>query len=326
VTGVANLTGCARWALAILAACNAAGCTTSGDAITGTSDAGEGREGAAYAPGAFGASVCGTCQEKACASEIAACTDDPGCARFQSCVFACPSGPDGNVDSSCLAGCASADASSSVTSEEIAGLSECLEHGAGTLCSGCGSDAGGGTGYAIVHETCPTSIGSANDCNTIELSLCCHTIDACMASAACQTIDTCFITCPSDDILADAGSDAGFPSCNEACIAQAPDGLAAFAAYDVCVNLRCASYAACGGAAKACGDCLAENCAQANLDMNLAPGGYGLFNCIFDCNADKNCEAACKSQYPAAVKPLDSFVACQQNLCGNACGGGITVL
>jgi hypothetical protein len=313
--------------VAIVSASTTAGCETSGDAPAGARDAGTATEASAQdAPIAFGESPCGTCQRNACASEISACTDDPACARYLSCVLGCPVGAGGNVDSGCLARCPSAGTSSSVTNEDITALSACMENGPGTLCAGCGSDAGGGNGFAIVNESCPMSDGPATDCYTTEQNLCCHVLDACMASAACLTIGQCFGTCTSDDILVDAGQDGGFPSCREACIAQAPEGLAAYAAFDVCFSLRCGQSAACGGGSDPCGACLAANCAQAQLVLNLAPGGYGLFNCIFACNADKACEDACKVQYPAAVRPLDAFFACQQDLCGNPCGGGTNTL
>jgi hypothetical protein len=144
---------------------------------------------------------------------------------------------------------------------------------------------------------------------------------ACVASAACQGLVQCFAGCPSNDLLPDAGGDGGFPSCNEACIAQFPDGLAAFVPFDVCFNFECYPAAACGGNTDPCTSCLAEYCAQPTIDMELAPGGFGVYNCIIDCGGDKMCQAACKVQYPAAVRALESYLACQENVCGKVCLG-----
>jgi hypothetical protein len=128
-------------------------------------------------------------------------------------------------------------------------------------------------------------------------------------------------TCPFDDILVDAGSDAGFPSCSEACIAQYPDGLAAFAPLNVCFSFECGTMAACGGTSNTCVPCLAESCAQVMLTLDLAPGGFGIFNCVVDCVGNAMCEDACRAQYPAAVKALEGYLACQESVCGQVCMG-----
>jgi hypothetical protein len=281
--------------------------------------AASGDDSALDAANAFGASPCGTCLQQACASQIAQCTDDPGCARYMTCLFACAVGADGNADPTCVSGCSAAGSSSSATSEAIGALSACFDTGPGALCVACGGD--GGTGYAVTHQNCSQVTLPSNPCYALEESKCCQTLDACAASTACQGLVQCFGACPSSDILPDAGSDAGFPSCNEACIAQYPGGLATFVPFDICFNFECFPMPACGGTPDNCIACLAANCTQATIDMEVAPGGFGVYNCIIDCGADSACQSACKTQYPAAVKALEAYLACQENVCGIACPG-----
>jgi hypothetical protein len=282
-----------------------------------TPDAGEPDGTSDDAPNAFGSSACAACQQQACAPQVARCADDPGCARYLSCVLGCGVGADGNVDPLCVAGCPAT--GGTATRQAIGIVSTCFGTGAGSFCASCGGDAG--TGYSVVHEGCMQVTSTTQPCYALEQSECCNTLATCLQNAACVSITNCFLTCPPDDRLPDAGADAGFPSCKEACIAQSPGGLYDFVPLDVCFNFECYTQATCGGGPDPCLACLAARCTQAVIDQERAPGGYGLYDCITGCGPSETCQTACEAQYPDAVTAVLGSLACQENYCANVCLG-----
>ena len=274
---------------------------------------------------AFGASVCGTCIEQGCAPALSSCGDEPDCVAYLQCLFACPVAKTGNVDPACAAGCPTGSTSAALQAENA--VAACRTSGAGAVCAGCGG-IDGGAAFAILNERCPdASVGTA--CNKYFDSHCCKPLDDCNSSSDCDAILSCYESCPADDLLLDAGPDAGFfPSCAEACIGQHVAGRVAFAALYFCVNELGSLATVCGGGPDPCTSCVNANCAQELLDLNEAPGGIGLFDCVTSCGTDAGpidvatqvCQEDCQAEYPGASDALEVFLSCNVNTCA-ICGG-----
>lgn len=275
-------------------------------------DAGDASPAPADAAGTFGASACWACRSGLCASEVSGCTDDPGCTAYVTCLLACPEGEDGNVDATCAAACPAA--GSSVTAEDVVTLNTCLASGPAASCAACGADAG--VAYAILHQSCPVVTSASNPCAAAGETACCKTEAACLANPSCVALSDCFDNCNYDDVIPDAGPDAGyFPSCREACIAASPKGLEDFVLFYACYDFT--ASAECGGVPGPCNTCLEAYCVQATINLNVAPGGFGVYDCVYDpaCAGGPVCEMQCEEEYPGAVKALEEYEACQINAC-----------
>ena len=307
------------------AACAAllcAGCTSNGEGGSGdaSSEAPLVDDGAS----SFGSSGCGQCVEDACAPAVRSCNDEPDCVGYLGCLLSCPTGKDGNVDPACAAACAPGQSSAAVVAEST--FNACRTNGPGADCSACGA-VDGGPAYALLHENCPHADNAGSACSTFTQNNCCDPYNACFADQGCSTIVSCYESCPADDILPDAGPDAGFyPSCIESCVAMAPQSLKLFAELNFCLTQLAAEAPACGGAPDPCVSCLNANCAEQVLEQMEAPEGLGFGNCVPACSMPSTaqvCITQCAAEYPLGVVSFDAFVACSLNACQSVCGTSV---
>src|SRR4051812_39517860 len=91
--------------------------------------------GAAGGSGAFGSGGCRSCIGDKCASAIASCQGDPGCAAWLQCLDGCGVGENGDADPSCESKC---QVSGSAATSARDGLNTCRHTGAGATCTACG--------------------------------------------------------------------------------------------------------------------------------------------------------------------------------------------
>jgi hypothetical protein len=306
-------------ALLLLLGCSSKNEGESGDA----SSEGPPVDGAAFG---FGASGCGRCVEQACTPAVRACNDEPDCVGYLSCILSCPTGKDGNLDPACAAACPPGSSSAAVVAESA--FTACRLNGPGAECAACGT-VDGGLAYALLHENCP-KVNASTPCATFTQNNCCNPYNACFSDQGCSTIVGCYESCPVDDILPDAGPDAGFfPSCIESCVAMAPQSLNLFAELNLCISGLASQAPECGGSPDPCASCLNANCAEQQLEQMEAPGGLGFGDCVPSCTTPSTaevCTEQCEAEYPLAVISFDSVTACSVNACEPVCGssaGGV---
>jgi hypothetical protein len=307
-------------ALAAAFACGA--CTQAGAAVSPEAGSPESSPGDA-AGMTFWAGACAACLQQACFPSILGCTDEPECVAYLDCLAVCPGTENGNVDPSCAAQCPTGTSSAAIQDENA--FNACRTSGPGQLCAACGGlDAG--SVYGILHESCPPA-HSGIGCSDFIDENCCVPKDRCFADPKCGAIVQCAGNCPTNDILPDAGADSGFyPSCIEACVAEHPDALPLFAPLDFCLGALASTAPACGGAPDPCSNCVNATCPELFLEVDEAPGGLGLYNCIVTCGRSLACIGACEAQFPDAVTALNRALTCLAGSCGPMCGpnfGGV---
>jgi hypothetical protein len=251
----------------------------------------------------FGASVCWTCVESACAAPVAECRGDPECAAWLDCITACPVGPNGDVDPACS--CSPGTGTAAAQAEM--NLTICRTSGPGAACAEC--RVGEIPGDGILNQVCSTS-PETNPCYKCEDEKCCDTYADCADDPECKAYQACLVEC------FDSGSD----DCINPCYQAHPAGIEAWAPREACLSVYCFEQGICNDEPlDPCLQCVNANCAQPYADYYSEPAGYLLFACTVPCN-DEACYDACKSQYPSAVPLFETFAACSLGSCSAECG------
>ena len=174
----------------------------------------------------FADPVCGACVELNCSAEEKACTQDPSCQTYETCVAACASG-----DAVCASQCETR-VPSVIESPEITPLSHCVASSCNAACRASVVGADG--------QTCGPVFGRSQ-CT----ECCCDEFAACDANPACVRQLLCGRRCGTPDPI-----DPPSVPCFDECLAETtPLAEADDAAVPVdadsnigtCVGVRCAN-------------------------------------------------------------------------------------
>ncbi|MBX3192678.1 MAG: hypothetical protein KF819_37180 [Labilithrix sp.] len=129
------------------------------------------------APAVWRDAPCGDCVERACAAELAACANDPACAKAQACFARCDP-----VDEKCRSACRLDELAGLTT--EMAALQSCQTQRCSSACRfACG-------GY----------VASSASCASCFAAQCCDAARACNESAGCLTRRFCRQRCVDDQV------------------------------------------------------------------------------------------------------------------------------
>lgn len=284
--------------IALSAACS----SESGGGDGGGSSSPAASVGPTGGPVAFGAGPCGACVRGACASVLAACEADPGCAAYVSCLEACPVGDRGDADPRCGSTCprgATLDARLLA-----ADVDACRDPGPGSQCAACSVRPRElAPQIAILNQTCgPSAATSA--CVACQDLYCCETYEACIADRDCAAYRDC------------AKDEGAFADCAERYI----EASNLFAPDIVCAKYHCAiDQPSCDRAQRdPCLECAYTRCTKEWAASEGTGDGFLLGDCIGSCE-DPTCERACYDRYPAARDALFAYGACVTVACGGAC-------
>jgi hypothetical protein len=244
----------------------------------------------------FGGGLCAACVEAACQPEVAACASDPECATFWSCVRACPVLESGNVDPACVAACPAADDSGAA--RLVGDLESCRNQGLGATCSLCGAES------RIDGQVCGPS-DEEYVCFRCEDEKCCDVEAECNADAECKAYIACLKSCS---------------SCQDACVAAHPAGVAKSTPVLACTVKHCHSFAPECDLSRVddCARCAYLDCIDTWVRLNLDPFGYRLAEC-FRLAASAEERDACIARYPTAELLLRDYAECVAERCVEAC-------
>ncbi len=254
---------------------------------------------------AYGASPCGLCVKDACAAEIDACSADPGCAQYLTCLYACPLDATGNADPACADACGVPDSSTAQAARSA--VEACRAYGAGALdCPACGIS---GNTHPLLNQDCPAS-QEVNACFKCEDEHCCETYAACKSDPECDALVTCIQACP----------DATYDACKADCEAAHPAGVAGFGARLGCLMVLCVEPCA-GVPPTPCAECVNTRCGDEFITCWSNPECYHLFDCTTPCSPDDQpCFDACFAAHPAGVQDFNNYALCSTQACSAECG------
>lgn len=285
-----------------IAVVGAAACSSSSNRSNAARDAGT--EAATW-----GASDCSSCIDSSCAQQVQACSEEPSCAAYLTCLRKCPVAADGNVDATCAAKCPTSAGSSGEAA--ITSLDQCRKSGAGASCAACGgtnSDGGsdGGCDMPLLCQQCAPPQADASACVTCAQKYCCDSRDACHNDPTCAA----YLTCMSSDCT--AGTVA---ACIAFCDQAHPGGFDKYAQYLACAMVKCAD-GSCAPASK-CQTCLNDKCANAEVACQTNEACFLASDCVGNCNGVSQCIDNCKTRYPGSEPTLDDLGTCSVSMCQN---------
>jgi hypothetical protein len=276
-----------------------AACGKSGGSSGGaTGGGGSGGAGVTYA-----ASPCGTCVTTACASEIDACSGDPGCAAYLGCLDACPVASGGDADVACASACGTG--SSTESTMAISQVNACRSKGPGAACPACGLSSAVTYTAPALNQMCPSMAMDTNACFICDDEHCCQTYATCHDDAECHAFQTCIQACPST----------GSAPCFKACTEQHPAGADTFGPYDACGTVLC-GMACAPTTLTACEECTWGTCGDTYAYFLSTTGGVALLACVQTCAIDDTaCDSTCYGAFPAAYQKYSDYAACVAVAC-----------
>lgn len=259
----------------------------------------------------YAGTACDLCDRTACEMERAICSGEPGCAGYLTCLGGCVTMATGDADPACEAGCADAH---SPESPALVAFRACRTEGAGTTCSDCPREGGGGAGGAgglctppaFVTQQCAPST-EPDPCFKCQFEKCCESIEKIFEPGPAEDLTECYLACTD-------------PQCDAACFAAFPDGVAAHAEFEACAFTQCGEPVGPCPIDGTCNPCILSECAceyascLANVDCFLA-------NQCFGWCEDTGCVSDCLMQYPNKDPEYDAQNACRTQRCGDQCGG-----
>ena len=257
----------------------------------------------------FGDSDCASCLASSCGSERATCDADPDCSSHLACVYSCPVGADGDVDTACAAGCPAP--TSSAGEQARVALDACQTTGAGASCEACGTSNECGS-HPVLDQCCDMAHEDDDICEVCKAERCCDT-RAAADNPSTNAYYDCVIACIDAGTLLD--------TCFLECATTHPDGVADFAPQFACIVGPCLTD--CSDAApNACATCISiDQCAVPTANLYADPAGFLLMACIGECGLPltTECVDACKTQYPSGAALWDAFSTCTSLSCVDVC-------
>jgi hypothetical protein len=249
-------------------------------------------------PAGWGVSACGQCVHTACAAAVDACSADPGCAAYLTCLDGCALNALGDVDPACEAACPVPDSSTSRELEHS--LTVCRIDGDGKGCP-CGAPS------SIFDQQCSDS-PETNPCWICEDENCCDTYAACQADPDCQAIAPCTQACGEDD-----------DACFNQCFIDHAAGMDAWGPRFMCFTVECDEECA-GETIDPCFGCTLRECERTEIACDSDVSCWLLAFCIGDCGSDGACVQACNEQYPDGVALFEQHAVCAVDRCADVCG------
>lgn len=176
--------------------------------------------------------------------------------------------------------------------------------------------AGGGTNLMTVVSS--SSTGSEpqicpsfqEPCSGCVATQCAETWCDCQGNAECFALFACVSGC----------MDA--PGCNEDCMTQHPEGIAALLAVSGCAGTTC--DAACPWGAEdhtPCAGCVFKDCASETNACFGKTDCFALWKCFDTCGPGSlSCHKQCYDDYPDGIVELEALLGCTNTVCSELCG------
>jgi hypothetical protein len=299
-----------------IASCRGGGAHVSASSTSGGAGGGsDGSGGAGASNNSYATSACGTCVQKACATQWGTCASDPGCAAYLDCLSACAVGSNGDADKACDDACPAISDSAGQMAKTA--LDECRSMGSGAMCTPCGelpvpTD-------PIYHQVCgpPPASDALHPCWLCEDEHCCDTYAKCHDDSACVDLVMCVQNC------ADASSDMQtIHDCWHQCYAMQP----ASAFPELGDKLSCLGYFCISECAMPndppCDDCKELYCADEIAACGRDLQCTLLSDCEYPCQQDGSCYAACEAMFPqSSVDLMHAQTDCEMQYCTLQCDG-----
>ncbi len=232
----------------------------------------------------WGVSACGECVGSACATAIVACSSDPDCAAYLTCVQACGVSGSGDVDPGCEAACPRGVSTAGTQAEQR--LSHCRTDGLGSLCVACGTSASAAQN-PLLRQQCPRT-ATTDACKQCEEEHCCQTTAAC--DADCQGLTTCMI------------NGGNYLDCQM----MYPSGLVNAERQQTCNAIFCYRSDLCHHGLRTCNQCIYQECAEEYADIRGSLAGA----LYFECTAAGSDSATCLGLYPQATAVAEAYLVC----------------
>lgn len=284
-----------------------------------------GASGAGGAGETHAASACGTCLASACASQRAACGQEPTCAAWMSCVDACPVASGGGAVPACVDGCGAPTGTSAVAARDA--VESC---GAGAPCAECGDAGGAGGASGAAGAGGAGAAGASGAQGTggsppVEGQVCQASTDTdacrrCQHERCCESIDEVFVDATPAHGLWDCIHLCALydHACELTCYETHKAGIRGYGGYHACRILSCETPpdASCKGQS-ACSTCQFTMCKAEIVAMLTDEIGAQIQACLAACKG-ASCLGTCKSKY-GANDAWSSYEGCFKSKCLTAC-------